>query len=307
MNSSENKQQNECVSCLYGLDGRAVASAFRMPKYEALDSADEALTVKKPTEVFSDTESREALEGVIDGILTQGHCGNNAVLDVVHHKDGSETWTLTAIEDSLAEGLAEEDITEAKDITKLVIIIDVSPDGMVTRTSGLDGFSPALNCRIDAQGFIEFLRAQVTNYGIKVASERSAGVPVTTQGITASMSTNIRDTAQDLARAVDTVIQSVCADYIIDLTRVYSTTIVEDALVTYTGNYSDKDKMPHRVDIALVNDENAVAMAVCVDGRDVQTTPNITSAEPLAQWVRDNAAYRMNEGRRLSLRRAVTE
>ena len=117
------------------------------------------------------------------------------------------------------------------------------------------------------------------------------------------MNQNLRESAQNIARAVEVTVQSVGADYIIDLTKVYSVGLAEDALATYTGNFSDKNKMPHQVTVVLVPYKGSLAMVIYVDDEAVKTVENVQDAEGLADWVRDTVAYRMNEGRRLSIRR----
>ena len=72
---------------LTGRDGRRIAPAFRVPKYENFDRdvVAENLEVGKPSDIFENAETREALESVIDSILTQAGCGSRADLDIVHH------------------------------------------------------------------------------------------------------------------------------------------------------------------------------------------------------------------------------
>ena len=285
---------------LTGGDGRRIAPAFRVPKYENFDRdvVAENLEVGKPSDIFENAETREALESVIDSILTQAGCGSRADLDIVHHQDGTETWTLTAFDDSL-----ESDVTDKS--KALVITLDVSNDGIITRCEGMDGYSPSLNCRIDAQGFLDFLRDQSNAYVMSQRSDTSAtgeDSDVLDKNIS-PMNQNLRESAQNIARAVEVTVQSVGADYIIDLTKVYSAGLAEDALATYTGNFSDKNKMPHQVTVVLVPYKGSLAMVIYVDDEAVKTVENVQDAEGLADWVRDTVAYRMNEGRRLSIRR----
>ena len=61
--------------------------------------------------------------------------------------------------------------------------------------------------------------------------------------------------------------------------------------------------MPHQVTVVLVPYKGSLAMVIYVDDEAVKTVENVQDAEGLADWVRDTVAYRMNEGRRLSIRR----
>lgn len=284
---------------LVGRDGRIINPAFRVPRYEDYPhtAVSENLEINKPSDIFEDTETREALESVIDSILTQAGCGSAAQLDVVHHQDGTETWTLTAYEDSIPDDSKEKE-------NALVITLDVDSGGIITRSEGIDGYSPALNCRIDAQGFLDFLRDQANEYVIS----RSAGDSATGEDSNvldtniSPMNINLREAAQNIARAVETTVQSVGADYIIDLTKVYSSTLAENALATYTGNFSDKNKMPHKMTVVIVPYKGSLAMVIYVDDEAVKTLEGISDSEGLADWVRDSVAYRMNEGRRMTLK-----
>jgi len=297
---------DEALTDVYG---REIKRSFSLPKYESFDHGDrdadaeimqESLTVNKPTEIFEDEESREALENVIDGILTQNGCGNDATLDIVHHTDGSETWNLKAYADTLT---SSSDGTE-DDRPAMVISVDVDNGGIITHIEGQDGISAVINSRIDSQSFLDFVRSQVSEYMELVGhieSEVQGDAVDLGVGVTA-LTTNLRETSQNIARAIDSSVQSVCADYIIDLTRVYSSSLSETSLVSYTGNYADKDRMPHKLTVDVVPYNNALAMVITSDGTAVKTAEDIKDASAFVDWVRDSASYRMNEGRKLVLR-----
>ena len=290
---------------LYTREGREIKRAFSVPKYESLkdiDNVTESLTVKKPTEIFEDEASREALENVIDGILTQGGCGNDATLDIVHHKDGGETWNLRAYADSLGS-FADDDNDGEDDRPALVVIVTIDDGGVIRHIEGQDGISAVINSRIDSQGFLDFLRSQVSDYvNMLNANTPVMGDASETGANVTPMNQNLREQSQDIARAVDATVQSVGADYILNMSRVYSSTLSEDALVTYTGNYSDKDRMPHKVEVLVVPYNGSLAFVIYSDGQPVKTAENIKDASAFADWVRDNVAYRMNEGRKLVLK-----
>lgn len=301
------KEMNTRDDALTDIYGREIKRSFSMPKYESFDREysdaevmQESLTVNKPTEIFEDEESRTALENVIDGILTQNGCGNDATLDIVHHNDGSETWNLKAYADSLTSSSDGSD----DDRPALVISVDVDNGGIITHIEGFDGISAVINSRIDSQSFLDFVRSQVSEYMELVGHVESTVQGETIDlgvGVTA-LTTNLRAESQNIARAIDSSVQSVCADYILDLTRVYSSSLSETSLVSYAGNYADKDRMPHKLTVDVVPYNNALAMVITSDGTAVKTAEDIKDASAFVDWVRDSASYRMNEGRKLVLR-----